>query len=299
MMSAADMAKDLHSKHASIHTQEYYDITVQTLEPHVATVRKVYYDSVHPHFNKYSKTISDGVGAAVEGGKALSPQVMRVVQETTQTLSKGSSAPFFANLVKPQTFDVLGRKFSFKHGWVDVALALVQGMLAFYLIFNVMWKLFLKTLVWNIGIKLLGKKVFFGLVRTFVKVSFRLTRKLISISLYLVLTVVGIAFSLLLLAICGGLGVAMMHGIEKGAAVGLSAGIRLAAGAGVGAFIYLLLRCTCCKRSKKEKATNGKTKHTNGTNGTNGSNGKKAAQDPKKAAAPAAKQATKQPAKKK
>merc|ERR1740117_197859 len=87
---AADMAKELYGKHVAEHTQEYYQTTLDGyaahVEPHVPTAKKAYYDNVHPHVGKAPETIYAGFGAAVEGGKALTPKVQELLELLTSSL---------------------------------------------------------------------------------------------------------------------------------------------------------------------------------------------------------------------
>jgi len=290
-------AQDLHTAHAAQHTQEYYkaatDAYTEHAEVHVETARKAYYDSVHPHVDVASKTISDGYGAALEHSGKLGPHVMTVFEMVKTSLlqaSNGQLGKQLGFLTEPQTYTVLGRTFKFNSGFLDIGLAFVQGLVAAYLVFKIGGQFLLSTIIWKIGVQLLGKKVFIGCFQTLIKVCYKGTRLVLSICFTLVFLVVTISFSWIMLAICSGLGVALLHAVERNLAVGLSPKIRLAAGAGVGFVFYLLCRVTCCKKRKAKPEA-----HTNGKNGKKAPEAKKAT-----AASPKtdAKQATK-PAKKK
>jgi len=268
MFSAAEMAQDLHGKHVSQHTREYYDTTLETyaehVEPHVSLAKKAYYANVHPHVDKASESISAGVGAAMEGGRTLTPKLWSVVEMAIAAVSEASSGAAgkqMAFLVEAKTFTVMGRFFRFNHGFLDIALAVMQGLIALYLGFTILWRLCLSTLVWKIGVQLLGRKVFLGITQKMVKLCFRVTMGILAISFTLVLTLMAISFSWLLLVLCGGLGVALLHAVEKGLTVGLKPGMRLGLGVGVGLLFYVICRFTCCKRKAKEprKSTNGKS----------------------------------------
>lgn len=280
MQKTSEMAQDLHGKHVSQHTGEYYDVALDAytthLSPHVSTARKAYYDTVHPHVGKASETMYASFGAAMEGGKSLSPKITDVLKLGMKSVTdawNGQLVKQLDFLVKSQSFTVLGRTFNFNHGFLDIALAAVQGLIGSYLAFMILWKLCLSTIVWKIGVQILGRKVVWTLINRVVKVCYRVTIFLLSIGFTLVLTVLALAFSWIMLAICGGLGVAMLHVIEQNAKVGLKPGIRLSLGVGIGLFFWLLVRCTCCKKRKAAKAVNGKA----------AAKGNK--QEPKKAAA--------------
>jgi hypothetical protein len=296
---AAERAQDLHGKHASQHTEQYYKTAVETytehLEPHVATARKAYYDSVHPHVGAVPGKIYDGVGAAVEGGKKLPPilaDFMNTARTSVSEASKGPLGTQLGFLVKPQAFTVMGRTFRFNHGFLDVALAAVQGLIAAYLAFKILGQLLLRTIVWRIGVQLLGKKVCLGLTSTLIKVSYKGTKIVLSLLFSLVLTVFALSLSFLFLFICGAVGIAILHAIETSFTVGLTHRMRLLVGASVGSLFFLICRIKCCRRKKVEK------KPEKATNGKNGKENK--APDAKKQAAAKsdAKQATK-PTKKK
>merc|ERR1719191_6072 len=119
---AAVVAQDLHEKHVSPHTGEYYKTTIETLEP----ARKAYSDSVHPHVELASKSIYASVGTAYDSASSLAPKVMEVVEQTTSTLSKASQGGWRNKLkafTAPKEVPVLGRKLRFPHGNLDIALA--------------------------------------------------------------------------------------------------------------------------------------------------------------------------------
>lgn len=262
LYSASHLAQDLHGKHVSQHSREYVDTAAELytahLEPHVSTARKAYYENVHPHVGKASEALYAGVGAAAEGGRSLSPKLLELHGLVKNGVSQvtGGKLGF---LVEPRTFTVMGRTFRFNHGLLDCALAGLQGLIAFYLGFMILWKLCLSTLVWKLGIQIMGRRVFVGLVGGLVKVCIIVTRTILKIAFTLVLALLSFSFTWFLLALCGMVGIGILHGVEKGLTLGLAPSLRLGAGAGVGFLLWVLFRCTLCKKRKAEaKPTNGK-----------------------------------------
>merc|ERR1719506_1469206 len=98
---------------------------------------------------------------------------------------------------------------------------LAQVLIGAYIGVQFLWKLFLKTLVWNIGIKLLGREVCLRLSMNIVKISFQLTGVFVSLGLSLVLTALSWALCWFILALFGVLGVVLLHAFEHGVKLGL------------------------------------------------------------------------------
>lgn len=280
LSTAAEMAQDLHGKHVSEHTKEYYDTAMKTytthLAPHVDTARKVYDQSGAAYVDMATAGIYAGIGAVSEGGKSLSPKLSELWQQGMKILSGASGGKLgdqFGVLTKPRTVEMFGRSRTFEHGIVDIILAALQGACVLYVAVRLLWKLFLKTLIWNIGLKFFGKTVCINLTAKLVKVSFRLTQIILRVLYTLVFTVFGLVLTCIVLpiGIGGGLGVGLLHLIEKNAAVGLSTGQRLGLGAGAGTLVWWLASYICCGRCC---GRNGKKKLAEARN--NGGTGKPA-----------------------
>jgi len=292
VLQAAELAQDLHGKHVSPHSDEYYKIAVETLEP----ARQVYFETVHPHLGKATETVYTVSGTVVESSKKLTPTVLEFVTQASEHFSKASQGPVrdvLQKFVEPREFVVLGRKLRFPHGYLDAGLAAVQILIGTWAVYTFVWKLFLKTLVWQIGVKLFGEKICLRMTGMLVKVTFKLVRIMLSILVSLAFSTLCLAFSLLMLTICSALGVSLLHGIEKGSSAGIPIRVRLAVGLCFGLLVYFFCQCKCCKRRKKEPTvTNGKT---NGKT-TNGKTNGHTKEEPKKATSPAPKNGAKQEA---
>jgi len=267
--SASKIAQDLYGQHVSQHTGEYYDAAMDAytshMASHVGTVRKAYNDNLHSHVNTATEKLFAGYGAALEGSKTISPKVWDVVTMVKQSVTSAEVGKQFSFLMQPQTFTVpgLGKKMTLNHGYMDAALMLVQALVAAYVgalvaaIF--IWRLFLKSVVWNIGIKLLGREVCLRLSVNVINVSLKLARFFVSLALSLVLTVFSWALFWFILGACGVTGVVLLHAFETGLKVGLKPGMRLALGLCFGLLFGFIFQCTFCrKRKAKASATNTK-----------------------------------------
>jgi len=290
--SASKVAQDLYKEHVSQHTGEYYDAAMDAytshMESHVGTLRKAYNENLHSHVNMASEKLYAGYGAAVEGSKSALPKIRDVVQMVKESIPSAGVGKQLAFLAQEQTFTVpvLNRKVTLNHGYLDAVLMLAQVLIAAYIGVQFLWKLFLKTLVWNIGIKLLGREVCLRLSVTFFKVSFKVTGFFVSLGLSLLLTALSWALCWFILALFGVLGVVLLHVFENGVKLGLKPGMRLALGLCFGLLFGFIFQCKFCKRRKAAAPKTNAAKT-----------------DAKKAAAPTKKadpkQAAKQPSKKK
>jgi len=285
--SASKVAQDLYKEHVSSHTGQYYDAAMEAYtqygETHVGTIRKAYNENLHSHVNMATEKLYAGYGAAVEGSKTAIPKVWDVVQLVKQSIPSAGVGKQLAFLVQEQTFTVpvLNRKVTFNYGYLDGVLMLVQALVAAYIGVQVIWRLFLRTIVWNIGIKILGREVCLRLSMIFIKVSLKLTRFFVSLALSLVLTALSWALCWFILGLFGVLGVVLLHVFENGVKVGLKPGMRLALGLCFGLLFGFIFQSKFCKRRKASSAKNNNVAKT----------------DSKKAAAPPKKADTKQAAK--
>lgn len=279
-MLVTDAAQDLYSKKAAPYAETYVTAGTELYKTHVspamANGRKLYAEKVHPHLGRHvglaSEKLTVAAGAAYEHGKTLVPliqQYAEVARVNVQAQLNSLQGPIFDKLLnvirkitEPQTFTIGGRKFSFPWGFLDIILLTVQVIVFSCVALVITWKFFLKTLLWKIGLKLLGRKMLIGVSYSVIKVSYRITRILVFLSYYLVRKVLQLVYLAVLCVACCGMGLFLSLSAGKGATLAkpdlvIDAGALLIAGFCLGLMFFLCTWCKCCccrKRAPKLKA---------------------------------------------
>lgn len=286
---ASAVASDIYATHLKDHVGEYVTVSVDVygkhLSPHVTTAQKMYYESVYPHITEGSKVLSGSLSSILEQGMELSKDIsvadglgtaFTKVKASSQSLDFALSKISF--VFETKTLKFLGRTFSFPYGYIDIASAALQIFCVAFLVLYLTWKLFLKTLVWNILLKVIGRKILYGTVTTTLKLCYKITWLLQKILWSLIsLALRAIFFAVKLLITCS-MGLGLVTGADKAAQAGLQKSakdfgvtleMRLAASLAIGMLFYC---CCCCGKRKKldkvEKSKKGAQAQANGhTNG--------------------------------
>lgn len=278
--SATTVAQELYGKHAAPYAETYVTEGAKLYEAHVAPAvasgRKLYTEKVHPHLGRHvglaHEKLTVAAGAAYEHGKTLAPVVKEyaeVARLNAQAWLNSLQGPIFdkmwavlEKITEPRSFSIAGRKFSFPWGFVDICLLAIQVFIFGFLGLVITWKLFLKTLLWKIGLKFLGRKMIIGVTYSVIKVSYRTTRLLASITVFLVRKTLRLAYLAVLLSFFCGLGLLTSLSASRGLAiaspgVAIDQGVLLIAGLCLGLLLFLCTWCSCCccrKRRAKDKA---------------------------------------------
>mmetsp|Transcript_83122 Transcript_83122/g.144419 ORF Transcript_83122/g.144419 Transcript_83122/m.144419 type:complete len:468 (-) Transcript_83122:133-1536(-) len=276
----SNAAHDLYSKKAAPYAETYVNAGAELYTTHVGPAmtsgRKLYSEKVHPHLGRHvglaQEKLTVAAGAAFEQSKTLVPliqQYAEVARVNLQAQLNSLRGPILdkllsvlAKITEPRTFTIGGRKFSFPWGFLDICLLAVQAFVFSCVALVISWKFFLKTLLWKIGLKFLGRKMLIGVSYSVIKVSYRITRILVSLSVYLVKKVLRLVYLVVLLVAFCGMGLLLSLSAGKGAALAkpglvIDVGLLLIAGLCLGVMLFLCTWCKCCccrKRAPKAKA---------------------------------------------
>lgn len=275
--SAATSAALEAGKKAAPYAETYYAAGMELYEKHakpaISKSRNLYAEKVHPHLGRHvglaHEKLTHAAGATMEKSKTLIPLVQQyaeVARVNVQAQMNSLQGPIFDKLLsivtkvtEPRSFTIGGRKFSFPWGFLDIFLLTIQVLVFSFVALVIGWKFFLKTLLWKIGLKLLGRKMLIGVSYSVIKVSYRITRLLVSITLYSVRKFLRLVYLAVLLVLFCAIGLGAALSAARGAAIAkpdlvVDMGIVLAAGLCLGLLLFLCVWCQCCCRKKATKA---------------------------------------------
>jgi len=283
---AADKAKaatlELHRTHVEPHLgahlaeaqKQGMDLYASHVEPHLGTARSMYAESVHPHVDTAGAVLREALavaGAQARAALAVASDLRSggLITTLSSTLSAYVSDAHLKmlqemELLAPRAIQVGHRVLKFPRGMLDIVAALVQLALVGFVAFVVAWRLFLKTLLWRLGVKVFGIRVLGAASR-----CLRLCRAAVGLAVGLTLRLMSWALGLVNMVTCFGLmsaiSAAFVYGTELslllglGVSKGLSLPLRLGIGLALGLVWSLAVGwgtlCACCglcrRRQKK------------------------------------------------
>jgi len=296
------LAQDLHKSlepHIGDHIESGMKAYKEDLEPHVETAKEV----AAIKLREAQEMIKQGSSALLEssstavGSLTENLQVFRLLSTDMLGEYQSVAGEKVRQAMAPAAYTIGGKTFHFSRGLLDMLAAGIQLVLFAYLLFIIVWRIFLRTLLWKLGMKLLGRNVMAIVLR-----SLRLCISIIRSCLRLVwgttFRLLGMAMSLTTLSFTTLIFFGVVYGVEVSVllGMGLGKGLNLRHRLMVSGVLGLLTYLAMTVRGRAKRAKSSANLDSNGA-----SNGK--AKTAQKSAAPAAaksqpKAEAKKPAKK-
>jgi len=270
---ATKVAQDLHKSlepHIGDHFEHGMKAYKEDLEPHVETAREVAsikLREAQEMFKQGSSALLESSTTAV-GSLTDNMQVFRLLSSDVLGDYQTVAGEKVRQAMAPAVYTVGGRTFRFGRGLVDMIAAGTQLLLFAYLLFILVWRIFLRTVLWKLGMKLFGRNMMALLLRT-LRLCISVLRACLRLLWGTFMQLLGMTMSLTTLSFTTLVFLGIVYGVEVSVllGMGLSKGLKLRYRLAISGALGLLTFLVMVVRGRMKRA---KKSNVNGSNGSNG-----------------------------
>jgi len=270
------VAQDLHKQlepHIGEHVKAGMEAYKEDLEPHVETAKEVASAKLleaQELLKRGSSTLLESSTVAM-GSFGDNIQALRLQSSDILDQSFSMASEKLSWAMSPSAYQLGGKTIKFSRGLIDIVAAGAQILLLAYLLFIIVWRIFLRTLLWKLGLKFVGRNTF-KVATGSLRLAFSFVRLSFSIVWGLFLQAVGVVQSVTSLSIWTLIFLGIVYGIEVSVLLGMGVGkglklrYRLLISGGLGLLVWFSFAVRRCSRKAKSSSSSPETngKSTNG-----------------------------------